>query len=237
MFYFNNVKCKDPLKISPYHIDHYDDFCKMHYENGKLLKAKMKSLLKEMQQFLDPPFPPFPPLEKVEPKDHPDFCTSFEKSGKVEEKSGKVEEKSGKVEPNDVSLYKLLCDDIYICLQTFNTRHGAMYSCARQTSQGAQRSYSATYTPRVDKGNDFNNITSFRNGGPPKFMRSYAFHSTSPSISPTPFPDFTDDDINLKSLVDNDNVEYTVSDQIDNPYSTLSILELMRSCSASIDEK
>jgi len=217
---FNNVKCKDPLKISPYHIDQYDDFCKMHYENGKLLKAKMKSLLKEMQQFLDPPFPP---LEKVEPKDHPDFCTTFEKSGKVE--------------PNDVSLYKLLCDDIYICLQTFNTRHGAMYSCARQTSQGAQRSYSATYTPRVDKGNDFNNITGFRNGGPPKFMRSYAFHSTSPSISPTPFPDFTDDDINLKSLVDNDNVEYTVSDQIDNPYSTLSILQLMRSCSASIDEK
>jgi hypothetical protein len=217
---FNNVKCKDPLKISPYHIDHYDDFCKMHYENGKLLKAKMKSLLKEIQQFLDPPFPP---LEKVEPKDHPDFCTTFEKSGKVE--------------PNDVSLYKLLCDDIYICLQTFNTRHGAMYSCARQTSQGAQRSYSATYTPRVDKGNDFNNISGFRNGGPPKFMRSYAFHSTSPSISPTPFPDFTDDDINLKSLVDNDNVEYIVSDQIDNPYSTLSILELMRSCSASIDEK
>jgi len=64
---FDNLKCKDPLKISPSHIDDYDDFCKIHDENGKLLKAKMKDLLKEMRQFLDPPFPPFPPLEKVEP--------------------------------------------------------------------------------------------------------------------------------------------------------------------------
>ena len=35
---FNNLKCKDPLKISPYHIDDYDDFCKIHYENGKIRK-------------------------------------------------------------------------------------------------------------------------------------------------------------------------------------------------------
>jgi len=221
LYNFNDLKRKDPLTIFPNHIDDYDDFCKMHYDNGKLLKAKMKCLLKEMQQFLDPPVPP---LEKVEP-----------------------------------NLYKLLCDDIYICLHTFNSSYGAMYSCARQTSQGAQRSYSATYTPRVDKGNDCNNINinnfaSFRNGGrPPKLMRSYAFNG----VSSTPFPDFTDDDINLNSLCDNfykqnddndlagadistvvnhDNEEYTLSDQIDNPYSTLSILELMRSCSASVDE-
>jgi hypothetical protein len=238
LYNFNDLKRKDPLTIFPNHIDDYDDFCKMHYDNGKLLKAKMKCLLKEMQQFLDPPVPP---LEKVEPND-PDFCTTFAKSGKVE--------------PN---LYKLLCDDIYICLHTFNSSYGAMYSCARQTSQGAQRSYSATYTPRVDKGNDCNNINinnfaTFRNGGrPPKLMRSYAFNG----VSSTPFPDFTDDDINLNSLCDNfykqnddndlagadistvvnhDNEEYTLSDQIDNPYSTLSILELMRSCSASVDE-
>ena len=245
---FNNLKCKDPLKISPYHLDDYDDFCKMHYENGKLLHAKMKGLLKEMQQFLDPPLHPplHPPLEKVEPN----FCTTFAKSGKVEPNFCTTFAKSGKVEePNDSGLFKLLCDDIYICLHTFNTRHGAMYSCARQTSQGAQRSYSATYTPRFDKGNHFNNL----NSGPPIMMRSYAFNNASPR-SPSRSPDFTDDDINLKTLchafykqhdnndtcnddnVANDNEEYKLSDQIDNPYSTLSVLELMRSCSASVDE-
>jgi hypothetical protein len=196
---FDNLKCKDPLKNSPSHIDDYDDFCKIHYENGKVLKEKMKGLLKEMQQFLEP--------------NDEKFCTTFTKSGKVE--------------PN---LFKLLCDDIYICLHTFDTNHGAMYSCARQTSQGAQRAYSATYTPKIEKDNDFDGLRT-----PSRFMkRSCAINSTY-------------DDINLTSYCDNfyklsddtdidNNVEYTVSDQIDNPYSTLSILELMRSCSASIDD-
>jgi hypothetical protein len=210
---FDNIKCKDPLKINPYHMDSYDDFCKMHYENGKVLKEKMKDLLKEMQQFL------VPTLENVE--------------------------------ANDSSLFKLLCDDIYICLNTFDTKHSAMYSCARQTSQGAQRAYSATYTPKFEKGNSSDiPISSFINDGPPKLMRSYANNYVSPPPL-LPFPDFKDDNINLSTLCDNlnkennDNTtdndanthdEYTVSDQIDNPYSTLSILELMRSCSASIDD-
>jgi hypothetical protein len=214
---FNKLKCKDPLKFTPSHIDDYDNFCKKYYENGSLLEAKMKNLLEEMQQIL------LSSLENTDSK-----------------------------EPN---LIKLLCDDIYICLQTMNTTYGAMYSCARQTSQGAQRSYSATYTPKFKK--DTTVPRTFQ------MTRSYAINST--------LPDFTIDDINLSNYndtfynnnnnndnnddnndnnddnndtnddnndnnADNNDNEYTVSDQIDNPYSTLSILELMRSCSASVDD-
>jgi hypothetical protein len=42
----------------------------------------------------------------------------------------------------------------------------------------------------------------------------------------------TDYDYNSEDVLDN----YTVSEQTDNPYVSDSILELMRSCSASIDE-
>ena len=42
---------------------------------------------------------------------------------------------------------KNLCDDIYICYRTFNTKFGAMYVAARQTSQGTQRGYTVSHTP------------------------------------------------------------------------------------------
>lgn len=39
---------------------------------------------------------------------------------------------------------KNLCDDIYVCFRTFDTKFGNMYCTSRQSSQGTQRQYTAT---------------------------------------------------------------------------------------------
>ena len=172
--------------------------------NSIKLKEKMKSLLKEMQEFLD----------------------------------------NTTVITSDSSFIKLLCDDLYICLKTFDTKHSAMFSCARQISQGAQRAYSATRTPKAPINR---HVFDIENYGTPIFTRTNAgnpgnYNDNGSLISK--IPDFNIDELNEDNFnkefyqivndTDNDNdndIEYNLSSTDDNPYSTLSISDLMRSCS------
>jgi len=207
----NQFKYNNKLLYSPNvqsDDDHDDDSYDSIKTNKKLLKEKMKNLLEEMQEF----------LEKIT---------------------------SGS---DDYNFIKLLCDDLYICLQTFDTEHGAMFSCARQLSQGAQRSYSATCTP--------NSHRNLRNRSPQiphvfNMKRSIAVNENDDCLNTIDhniqlnttykFPDFNDDELNddnfnkdfyqINGDDDNNDVEYNLSTHDDNPYSTLSILDLMRSCS------
>jgi hypothetical protein len=146
----------------------------------------------------------------------------------------------------DIKFMKLLCDDIYICLQTFNTNYGAMFSCSRQTSQGAQRCYSATQTPYIGRNNSFNdhdyaNDDDLCLNTPLKLKRSNNIRIAGLGVNDIPklFLEQVDDNTNDSIPYFSNNIcadDYQVSDQIDNPYSTSSILSLMRSCSTNVDE-
>ena len=52
------------------------------------------------------------------------------------------------MKPASDPLLKNLCDDIAIVYRTIGTRYGQMYSCSRQTSQGNERLYNVSDTPR-----------------------------------------------------------------------------------------
>jgi hypothetical protein len=87
---------------------------------------------------------------------------------------------------------KNLCDDIYICYKTFETKFGAMYVGARQTSQGTQRAYTVSHTPSDDNNN--NNISqNYLTPRIPNINHTNCFNCFNCANLPTSIDDMHDD--------------------------------------------
>jgi hypothetical protein len=110
---------------------------------------------------------------------------------------------------NEDKILKNLCDDIYICYRTFDTKFGAMFCTARRTSQGTQRQYTASNTLYVSDNSISNR--QFRTSSPPHLFRQS----------------------NMISLnnIDTDDLSHEVSDYSDTPYLTPQATQVMREIS------
>ena len=146
---------------------------------------------------------------------------------------------------------KQLCEDIHVTYRTMGTRVGHMYSTARQRTQGMQRAYTTSSTPRTDDRNDllpneFPNV--FTNMFPntrlgmrrhSQLIRSNAtdeFDDFHDPLSRAPSIDILNIDIsaidNEGSLFPEDELDnYVTEDSNISCYSTPTVVNTMRSVS------
>ena len=123
---------------------------------------------------------------------------------------------------NDDLLLKNLCDDIYICHRTIGTQYAQMYCGARMSSQGNQRTYTATKIPKDDR--EFNpaNIIQRSNAGQYNgfFNENEDYEKYKEIIPPPP------------ALL-----RHEVSESLATPYRTASNMRVMREVSGCYQEK
>lgn len=123
---------------------------------------------------------------------------------------------------NNDGIMKNLCDDIYISYRTFGTKFGAMYTVARQNSQGTQRVYTVSYTPNEI----YNNLDTSR-CIPPQLTRQTNRDNISNLSSP--LGDLIHGDDNDSD--DDDGMNHVLSNFQESPYLTPSITQVMRDVS------
>jgi hypothetical protein len=127
-----------------------------------------------------------------------------------------------------------LCDDISISYRTMDSKYGAMYSYARQTSQGTQRCYTVTQTPDYL---DFDwGINTLRQ---PRLNRNrYNHFDGSYNINdvfirlPNDRDNDNDNDNNDNDRDDQDILVHHMNDFDESPYLTPTASQLMREISA-----
>lgn len=120
----------------------------------------------------------------------------------------------------DNKMLKNLCDDIYICYRTLGTKIGSMFCTARQTSQGTQRQYTASYT--IDTTEQIFRST----------RRQFARGLHVPSIIRTTNMNDTNDDDDTDDDTDGLPILYhEISDHNDAPYLTPQATQVMREIS------
>jgi hypothetical protein len=131
----------------------------------------------------------------------------------------------------DDKFMKNLCDDIFICFRTFDTKYGNMYCTARQTSQGTQRQYTVSNTIALDTEDMYANP---HNGlRPPRLTRGRHFvqrevaFDLGANIQQFGFDD--DDDLPLPVPI----MRHEVSDFADTPYLTPQATQVMRFVSST----
>jgi len=123
---------------------------------------------------------------------------------------------------------KNLCDDIYICFRTFDTKYGNMYCTSRQSSQGSQRQYTVSDTFDVNQKDNHDtdleyihkNITQHRvrGGGGTSILRRR--RETNADL-------FNFEEINL-DYTSQLTINHVVSDFDNTPYLTPQATQVMR---------
>ena len=112
----------------------------------------------------------------------------------------------------DDEFFKMLCDDIYIAIKSFDMENGLMFAAARHTSQGRQQSY----TPRFEETDPSLAPTTTLKRGYTLGLRAMPIQN--PVLEP-------------KDIKDDLELNYQLSQNDISPYSSIGQVKLMRDVS------